>query len=237
MQWGLAVKTPPWRDDSLAPNGRPVSDNFAAWFKESRVVDAEGHPLLVYHGTNSAPGGDAIRSFDLGRTGSAMGNRYKTGAAFFTDSPGNASGYAHSRLNMRFGVDRVQDYGGNVLPVYLSFKSPLVVDAEGRSFKAVVATALRRAAAAAKYDSVVIRNVIDAHVEGPDEALSTPATTYIAIDPRQVKSGIGNSGLYDIESHYFCDRLEARVEQVFRRAQLARQVLHESCVARSVVSP
>lgn len=227
----------PWLDDTLAPNGRPVRDNFATWFKESRVVDAAGQPLLVYHGTNSAPGGEAIHSFDLSLTGSAMGNRYKTGAAFFTDSPGNASGYAHSRLNMRFGVDSVRDYGVNVIPVYLSFQSPLVVDAEGRSFKAVVATALRRAAAAAKYDSVVIRNVIDAHVEGPDEALSTPATTYIAIDPRQVKSAIGNSGLYATDSHDFGDRLVAQVALELRRAQLARHVLHESCVARSGVSP
>lgn len=179
-----------------------TTNNFAAWFAGSHVVDANGAPAVAFHGTNQLVGGDALTEFNLAMTGSTHGNCYKHGAAFFTDSPSNASGYAHSRLNMRYGAD-VKNYGGNVIPVYLSFQRPLVIDAGGKSFKSVIAAAIRRAGAAIKYDSIIVKNVVDSHVEGVDQV---PSTTFIALDGRQVKSAIGNSGLYDAESHDICDR-------------------------------
>ena len=38
--------------DRMAPNGKPVYQNFTRWFGDSKAVDAEGKPLVVYHGTN-----------------------------------------------------------------------------------------------------------------------------------------------------------------------------------------
>tara|TARA_R110002110_G_scaffold158976_3_gene356611 strand:+ start:362 stop:10942 length:10581 start_codon:yes stop_codon:yes gene_type:complete len=35
--------------DLVAPNGRPMYQNFVEWFGDSKVVDAEGKPLVVYH--------------------------------------------------------------------------------------------------------------------------------------------------------------------------------------------
>lgn len=37
--------------DRVAPNGRPVYQNFVAWFGDSKVVDEDGQPRTVYHGT------------------------------------------------------------------------------------------------------------------------------------------------------------------------------------------
>lgn len=58
----------------------PAEDAFGRWFADSKVVDASGAPLVVYHGTAS----DFSR-FDSGR-----------GAIYFTSDPaiGNSPGKA-----------------------------------------------------------------------------------------------------------------------------------------------
>jgi len=38
--------------DLLAPDGSTVWKNFTEWFGDSKVVDAEGKPLIMYHGTD-----------------------------------------------------------------------------------------------------------------------------------------------------------------------------------------
>jgi hypothetical protein len=63
---------------------------FAEWFGDSRVVDAQGHPLVVYHGTNQT-----FDTFSKERGGMATGPQ--AGAAhgfFFTDDKDEAQEYA-----------------------------------------------------------------------------------------------------------------------------------------------
>jgi hypothetical protein len=81
---------------------------FQRWFGNSKVVDAEGRPLVVYHGT-----GESFDVFDLDaarRTRAAE----VTGVPGFYFSPSTdvASDYA-------FGKD-----GANVMPSYLSLQNP-----------------------------------------------------------------------------------------------------------------
>jgi hypothetical protein len=38
--------------DRTAPDGSSVWQNFTEWFGDSKTVDAEGKPVMVYHGTN-----------------------------------------------------------------------------------------------------------------------------------------------------------------------------------------
>ena len=63
---------------------------FNAWFKNSKVVDATGKPLVVYHGTNQP-----IEAFSKNRGGMSTG---ETGGAtlgfFFTSDPEEAADYA-----------------------------------------------------------------------------------------------------------------------------------------------
>lgn len=60
---------------------------FTSWFKQSKVVDANGAPLVVFHGTRKD-----FCAFDLTRAGE-VGDRFAD-AAFFTDSPEVAAAYA-----------------------------------------------------------------------------------------------------------------------------------------------
>lgn len=66
--------------------------NFAAWFGNSRVVDADGKPLVVYHGTNQT-----FKTFSKKRGGLATGPQ--AGAIhgfFFTNDRDEAWEYARN---------------------------------------------------------------------------------------------------------------------------------------------
>jgi len=78
---------------------------FSSWFAESKVVGADGKPLVVYHGT-----GADIRSFRIG--------------AYFTAKPGQADDYA------AVGADVASEGAANVMPVYLSIQNPAVVETD-----------------------------------------------------------------------------------------------------------
>ncbi|MFA7290879.1 MAG: LPD38 domain-containing protein [Rhodocyclaceae bacterium] len=78
---------------------------FEKWFADSKVVDADGKPLVVYHGTRSD-----ITQFDSKFTKVVEG-------IFFTPETGYASQMAIGR----------QD-GANVMPLYVSLKNPSIID-------------------------------------------------------------------------------------------------------------
>lgn len=112
----------------------PVRDidlpQFREWFGGSKVVDAEGTPLVVYHGTDRE-----FDNFDATKQSA-------DGGFFFSTDPQLASRYAASRA-MDDGT------GANVQPVYLSVKNPLVSDD--------VRPEAIAAAKAAGYDGIVYR--------------------------------------------------------------------------------
>ncbi|MFZ4441725.1 MAG: hypothetical protein ACOYOS_25240, partial [Syntrophales bacterium] len=93
----------PERDDTLPfSKGRVNPDSV------TKVVDPEtGEPMVVYHGTDAV-----IAEFGTGKAGE---NGIASGlGSFFTDNPDYASEYA-------------EKLGGNVIPVMLSLKNPLMV--------------------------------------------------------------------------------------------------------------
>lgn len=85
--------------------GRAVTDSdaFRRWFGDSKVVDENGEPLVVYHGTEYD-----FDAFDLNR----IGNNWPGSVGFyFTNDPAEAELYTED--------------DGSVMPVYLSIKNPL----------------------------------------------------------------------------------------------------------------
>ena len=93
-----------------------VRDNFARWFGRSPLVNAQGDPLLLYHGTDSD-----FDAFDK----SMSGNNFRADEVgfFFTNDAKQASDYAE---NDTIGVNKRQ--GALVLPVYVALQKPLIVD-------------------------------------------------------------------------------------------------------------
>lgn len=85
-----------------APNGKPTNltedqwvttrtPQFKEWFGDSKVVDRNGDPLVVYHGTNAD-----IESFDTSRGGEEGTTRWGKGA-YFATGIGTAETYARER--------------------------------------------------------------------------------------------------------------------------------------------
>lgn len=96
--------------------GRPISvnaqatANFWRWFGDSRAVDSDGRPVLLFHGT-----GQDIAQFKPSRTGLFGGGIYLTGSAESAD----------------FYATTYNDAGaGRVYPVYARLRNPYVLVTE-----------------------------------------------------------------------------------------------------------
>lgn len=164
---------------------------FKRWFGDSKVVDENGEPLVVYHGTH--------REFSEFSSGKSSPDYW------FTDSPGVASLYAATYTPPPDGEFLGQP---NVMPSYLKMERPLEVDAEGRHFHLLdeailpdgfevdrvnlTSDVLALLAKKRGYDGVIFRNMIDGKGK-----YSAPSTVYAVFEPAQIKSAIGNRGTFD----------------------------------------
>jgi len=144
---------------------------FKRWFGDSKVVDENGKPLVVYHGT-----GFDFDVFEGARKGTEK-------AYFFSQDPELASSFATTSAG-------AYDGSASVMPVYLSMKNPLVIDYKGgvkwgndRLMKQMLDQVW-----SGKHDGVIAHNVIDGHGD--------PTTIFAVVEPTQIKSAVGNSGEY-----------------------------------------
>jgi hypothetical protein len=168
----------------------PITEKpqFKKWFGDSKVVDENGEPLVVYHGT--AKGGYVedinIESFDLEKAGDRWNQ--DEGAFFFTNRHSVADDYAMPSYPAK-GV-------GAVYPVYLSIKNPLVIDSDNDVDLASEGTTgywdarhveLMKRARARGHDGVVLKE----HEFGAADLM------FVAFEPTQIKSATGNNGNFD----------------------------------------
>lgn len=180
---------------------REVTDTpeFKRWFSGSKVVDADGKPLVVYHGTEKA----GFSVFDPERSGSNTGRKFK--GFYFTGKMG-ASTYSGTKRDARIATAEEREFGedtgpGNY-PVYLSMQDPLEVDFNGQGWDAEVDEGsffgmddVVRYAIDAGHDGVIARNIIDEGRHG--QGYGWDETTYVVFKPEQIKSATGNRGTFD----------------------------------------
>jgi hypothetical protein len=192
----------------LQPNESPAPTNdgapervdqtdtpeFKAWFKGSKVVDAEGKPLVVYHGT-----GGNVSTFDPTMSGKSSKTGAPAGSFFFTNDPEVASSYT---VAWQDDFSQTLKDGANVMPVMLSLQKPLKVSAKGENWRSVfykgeyrdVNEIVSIAQESGKYDGVIVTRVLD---HGVGATSGKPSTTYVAFNPTQIKSATGNRGTFD----------------------------------------
>lgn len=173
--------------------GRPIHPtedgirNFWRWFKDSKVVDADGKPLVMYHGTKAD-----FSAFEMRKAGTSDDGLAGKGF-YFTYNPEEASGYAEGG---NFGKGDAP----NVQPVYVSLNNPLriekgvlpdgrrVMDVHkqyGHGINAKGGDAVRKLAEEAGHDGVVwVRT---------DGGVGHA----VAFRPNQIKSATGNTGAFD----------------------------------------
>ena len=184
-----------------AQSASPTTLAFKRWFGDSKVVDENGKPLVVYHATTSD-----FSTFDSAKT--ANGKYH--GDGFYFGDYGLAEGYADSSQE-----------GTNFMPVYLSIANPytygkftpaqvsamrdkvpgfaqaydaLSPEARAHLSLAQIATSsgrsafMREALIAAGFDGVF---------PDPYSKPGSGEAEYVAFYPSQIKSAIGNSGNFD----------------------------------------
>lgn len=169
---------------NLLPRGELAA--FRNWFGDSKVVDAQGKPLVVYHGTDKD-----IYAFKASREGA-----YGAGI-YATPNRERASGYA---IESAEGDKRAE--GATVYPVYVSIKNPLEIVAN-RQVDALVRLGVSQDKAEAMFDRAFeeygnLRNEIKSRAvkAGHDGIIvrdkNGEISEVIAFSPDQVKSAIGS---------------------------------------------
>jgi hypothetical protein len=145
---------------------------FAAWFGNSKAVDAQGMPMVFFHGTRT--------DFSVFEVGHSRAESPDAGF-FFTPDPSIAALYAGCDEN--FPAPDI----GSVMPVYLQVSNPLVHDFAGGKFgrREAIARAIAKG-----HDGVVLRNHDDAGGVGDQ---------WVVFRPEQIKS-VWNIGTYDAQN-------------------------------------
>ena len=196
----------------------PDTPAFRKWFGDSKVVDASGKPLVVYHGTNKNQQGEAFTMLD------AYGSNYGLfgQGAYLTADPSVASEY----------TSKGRGDSPSVYPLYASIKNPIDMDAEADPQQWIDAypdfdieayheggstneSYYRAAEEAARDEGMEQWEGAEAMQDGLRRMGHDGIThigggrvrsegkkhrVFIAFDPEQIKSATGNSGEFDAKN-------------------------------------
>jgi hypothetical protein len=181
----------------LAPNGQPTkltpeqwalvrTKNFKNWFGDwenypenaSKVVDENGEPMVVYHGTH-----EEFDTFGkLGKTGAMFGEGY-----YFTSSEEVAEVYANKVKAVMKDGKRTPVTTRRVIPAFLNIRDMIdldgLVDWKGNYLKQRTSIWNEKNKTA---DGLVVRSIKD----GADIV----ADTYLVYNPANIKSATENNG-------------------------------------------
>ncbi|WP_284118434.1 GNAT family N-acetyltransferase [Acinetobacter seifertii] len=159
------------------------TESFKNWFGDSKVVDSEGKPLVVYHGTKSE-----FSIFDLKKAGKSDAG--VIGKAFyFTPYKNQAENFAESP---HYGSGKQP----TTLPVYLSLENPAIIqdgimpngqnlmDVHNGALNTKSATAIKKALLKEGYDGALFK-------------MGDDIVQVAAFHPEQIKSSIANEGTFD----------------------------------------
>ena len=94
------------------------SPGFKQWFGKSKLVDDQGAPLVLYHGTNKS-----FDQFDPKKSGAATDQGWFGKGIYLTPRAKKANQYAQPRDESPIEDGFILD-GGNVMPVFANLQNP-----------------------------------------------------------------------------------------------------------------
>ena len=195
------TKTPGREQQFFSLEKQTGTPAFKKFFGDSKVVDENGNPMIVYHGTIVRPDtGDVkgmgdILAFDRMFTTQFRRPSIDNVGSFFSTNPGEGGAQMYSGTGE----------GAAVYPVYLSIKNPYTTTFEtmlrrarmmengvddGRKIGAKEVAALRKFLKEAGKDGIHIK-------ADPKSAEFKDQDVWIALEPEQIKSATGNRGTFD----------------------------------------
>lgn len=164
---------------------------FRDWFRDSKVVDDQGRPLVVYHGTNKNI--SEIKSPGRGKP-----------AGWFAANPELANLFTGGgRQNMGKGGKK----GGVVYPVYLSLQNPVDLGTTSPGDNLSVADVLRMAGMPAGDDALgaIARANLDSGYVGVSTSIADPVAYLV----REYRSGSGRRASNTLDDEGLINALRA----------------------------
>ena len=154
---------------------------FKKWFGNSKVVDNEGNPLVVYHGTENG-------SFEV------FSEQRVEDGFFFTDNIETAKEYAEIAPFLAEDMtDEEKTEASKIYQVYLKIENPYIADMEGEDYRGTAVQGYIDEARELGHDGVIIKNIVDKRYTDSEGSLGTD---YIVFNPEQIKS-VDNQGTFD----------------------------------------
>lgn len=150
-----------------------LDSNFNKWFRNSKVVDKKGEPLVVYHGSQSD-----FEQFE--------------GDSYFTDDWFNADGYAgedgnvyevYLSIQKPLIIDCLEKKWDDIKTIY------------GTSTREVVKNVDRTL-----HDGIIFINIKDSWID--DEDYQEASTVYVTFSPNQIKSSNNETYSNNLDSIY-----------------------------------
>lgn len=211
--------TTPDTKSTISNSDRKVTKLFSILqTNSSKCTDANGEPLVVFHGTPS-PGFSVFNT--LGQFRGKNSTSRNTGVYATGD---RSLAYTYTSKE---DYDNKNDYTfsnwdgvGQVYSLYLNIKNPLVIECNGADFAEIriggrktstdaVVRKLRKGGFGKDYDGVIFRNVYDGDY----------TTDYVALSPDQIKSATDNNGSFsensdDIRFSITTDTPEAQYDEL-----------------------
>ena len=202
---GTYMKAPNGKPSNLSPTqwAQVRTRAFKEWFGDweadpktaSRVLDENGEPRVVYHGTTAD---------DVRHVWNAKSKSYDTEHSPFTVFSRNVDGQRNAGLFFNSNKDNAGGYGYNTYDVYLNLRNPLVIDCKGMNYSYIKRGRVVKDtygwseyAERKGYDGVVFNDISDGVGFGD---LETRTNDYVAFSPNQIKSATENTGAFSAAS-------------------------------------
>ena len=174
-------------EPSFSRTEQARSENLARFMDGSKLVNEDGSPMRLYHGTDKN-----ITKFKAGKDGGALGS-----GIYLTPDAAFAGEYAKRE-------------SGNVLPVYGSIKNPLIIESNGAADPSV-ALLVKLGVSQEKAEKIVEKAYDDkgyitteiksrAQKQGYDGIMQMrdgKLAEVVVWNSTQIKSATGNNGNYD----------------------------------------
>lgn len=161
--------------------GKTLTEQQREFFKDSKVVDADGKLLVVYHGTNDV---------EVKETWNAQRSSFDMEYSPFTVFKKKWDG----QVGHFFGkdIDNAGGYGSKIYRCYLNIKNPLIIDCNNASYSNIKFAGMYKDtyewaeyAKSKGYDGVIFKNIRDGVDYG---AMQQSTDEYVVFRSNQIKN-------------------------------------------------
>ena len=211
------------KEETTSSKQQIESPAFKKWFGNSKVVNPDGSPRVMYHGTkqniNEFKSDFQLRKEKNQDYGQRLTTAYGLGGIYFTPDPSYANRYAKTDF-------RKTKEQANVIPVYLRMENPYVypsgiwADLREKFLNPIDSFLYSRAVrknikekgfpdaeniksmqiSRHGYMFARINEINKLKAKGYDGIISPDGNMFIVFNGSQVKSAIGNKGTYKLDS-------------------------------------